>query len=330
MPLVPLLHNMYAMNHILRPLALFASILLAGTLSAQTIIPLQRGQGGIRSKTVDDYKREQHTDKREQSDSLAYVDNLRRAFNALYADSLWQAETLFNEALKLRPTAEGNHIIKYNLGLVDMARGRNVQAVEKLTAVIKDYPNYFDARLARAEANLQLGRAAEAQDDAQQVLDQPELDGITPQLLERARFVRAAARYQLRLFTEAHADLQHIISANPQNTNAQILDALTLQQMGQPKEALNRLNLIVSAHPDMVDALSTRAAVEAELNMPALARADYDRLVELQPNESAYYIERAKMLLRLGEKKAARTDLDKAIKLGVPHGMVQPLLLQAK
>lgn len=330
MPLVPLLHNMYAMNNILRPLALFASIFFAGTLGAQTIIPLQRGQGGIRSKTVDDYKRERHTDKREQSDSLAYVDNLRRAFNALYADSLGQAESLFNEALKLRPTAEGNHIIKYNLGLVDMARGRNVQAVEKLTAVIKDYPNYFDARLARAEANLQLGRAAEAQDDAQQVLDQPELDGITPQLLERARFVRAAARYQLRLFTEAHADLQHIISANPQNTNAQILDALTLQQMGQPKEALNRLNLIVSAHPDMVDALSTRAAVEAELNMPALARADYDRLVELQPNESAYYIERAKMLLRLGEKKAARTDLDKAIKLGVPHGMVQPLLLQAK
>lgn len=330
MPLVLLLHNMYAMNNILRPLALFASIFLAGTLGAQTIIPLQRGQGGIRSKTVDDYKREQHTDKREQSDSLAYVDNLRRAFNALYADSLGQAETLFNEALKLRPAAEGNHIIKYNLGLVDMARGRNVQAVEKFTAVIKDYPNYFDARLARAEANLQLGRAAEAQDDAQQVLDQPELDGITPQLLERARFVRAAARYQLRLFTEAHADLQHIISANPQNTNAQILDALTLQQMGQPKEALNRLNLIVSAHPDMVDALSTRAAVEAELNMPALARADYDRLVELQPNESAYYIERAKMLLRLGEKKAARTDLDKAIKLGVPHGMVQPLLLQAK
>ena len=305
-------------------------MVVASTLQAQTIIPLQRGQGGVRGKTIDDYKREQHTDKREQSDSLAYVDNLRRAFNALYADSLSQAESLFNEALKLRPTAEGNHIIKYNLGLVDMARGQNVQAVEKLTAVIKDYPNYFDARLARAEANLQLGRAAEAQDDAQQVLDQPGLDGITPELLERARFVRAAARYQLRLFTEAHADLQHIVSANPQNTNAQILDALTLQQMGQPKEALNRLNLIVSAHPDMVDALSTRAVVEAELNMPALARADYDRLIELQPNESAYYIERAKMLLQLGEKKAARADLDKAIKLGVPQGMVQPLLLQAK
>lgn len=329
-PLVSLFSYIYMKLNVLRYLALIGSMVVASTLQAQTIIPLQRGQGGVRGKTIDDYKREQHTDKREQSDSLTYVDNLRRAFNALYADSLSQAESLFNEALKLRPTAEGNHIIKYNLGLVDMARGQNVQAVEKLTAVIKDYPNYFDARLARAEANLQLGRAAEAQDDAQQVLDQPGLDGITPELLERARFVRAAARYQLRLFTEAHADLQHIVSANPQNTNAQILDALTLQQMGQPKEALNRLNLIVSAHPDMVDALSTRAAVESELNMPALARADYDRLIELQPNESAYYIERAKMLLQLGEKKAARADLDKAIKLGVPQGMVQPLLLQAK
>lgn len=75
-----------------------------------------------------------------RDDSLLYVDNLRRAFNALHTDSLAQAERLFNEALKLRPTAPGNHIIRYNLGLVDMARGNNVEAIKNLLTLLKPTP----------------------------------------------------------------------------------------------------------------------------------------------------------------------------------------------
>ena len=300
------------------------------TLQAQTIIPLERGKVGERAKNIEDYKNDMKMAERLRDDSLLYVDNLRRAFNALHTDSLAQAERLFNEALKLRPTAPGNHIIRYNLGLVDMARGNNVEAIKKLTDIIKTYPNYFDARLARAEAYLQLGRTNEAIDDAQQLLEKQHLDGMTADIAERARFVRAAARYQLRLYTDAHADLQTIMGDNPQNVNAQVLDALTLQHMGRPKEALNRLNLIVEAHPHHIDAISTRAAVEAELNLTAMARADYDTLIKLQPNESSYYIERAKMLIRLGEKKAARNDLDTAVRMGVPQGMVHLLYQQVR
>ncbi|MDD7079255.1 MAG: tetratricopeptide repeat protein [Prevotella sp.] len=309
---------------------LFCGLTTMLTLQAQTIIPLERGKVGVRAKNIEDYKNDMKMAERLRDDSLLYVDNLRRAFNALHTDSLAQAERLFNEALKLRPTAPGNHIIRYNLGLVDMARGNNVEAIKKLTDIIKTYPNYFDARLARAEAYLQLGRTNEAIDDAQQLLEKQHLDGMTADIAERARFVRAAARYQLRLYTDAHADLQTIMGDNPQNVNAQVLDALTLQHMGRPKEALNRLNLIVEAHPHHIDAISTRAAVEAELNLTAMARADYDTLIKLQPNESSYYIERAKMLIRLGEKKAARNDLDTAVRLGVPQGMVHLLYQQVR
>ena len=95
--------------------------------------------------------------------------------------------------------------------------------------------------------------------------------------------------------------------------------------MGQPNEALNRLNIIVASNPQSIDALTTRAAVLAELGKPALARADYDALIALQPNESAHYIERARMLVRTGDKSGARRDLDRAISLGVPRGVVQSL-----
>ncbi len=310
-------------------LVLFVAFAAVLSLPAQTIVELKRG-GTVRSKTLDDYKQDDNIQLRAQKDSLQYVDNLRRAFNALHRDSLAEAEQLFNDALRLRPTAPGNQVIRYNLGLVDMARGRNAEAVKRLTHIIKEYPNYYDARVARAEANLQLGYASEAAADAQLVLDSHAQDDVSASMFERARFVRAASRYELRLYPDAHADLQTILRDSPQNENAQLLDALCLYQMGQPREALNRLNLIVSANPESIDALSTRANVETSLGMHALARADYDRLLSLQPNESAYYIERAKSLLQLGEKKLARNDLEQAIKLGVPQGMVHPLLQQTR
>lgn len=297
--------------------------------NAQTIIELKKG-GGVRSKTMEDYKNDEKYQKRMADDSIRYVDNLRRAFNALHTDSTSQAETYFKEALKIRPDAPGNHIIKYNLGLLDMTRGRNKEAVATLTEIIGKYPNYNEARMARAEANLQLDHANEALEDAEQVIEKASVLQTPPDVVEKAHFVKAAARFQLHLYPEAHIELQNIIKENPQNINAQILDALTLQQMGQPKEALNRLNLIVSAQPNNVDALTTRANVEFQLGLHALARADYDVLITMFPNESGYYVERAKALLNLGEKKLAQKDLKMAISLGVPQGMVHPLLQQAK
>lgn len=297
--------------------------------SAQTIIELKKG-GSVRGKTVDDYKDDASYILRAQKDSLVYTDHLRRAFNALYADSLNEAEARFKEALRLRPDAPGNHVLRYNLGLIDMARGESAKAVEKFTAVIKDYPVYYDARTARAEANLQAGRLNEAVTDAEFIMSRPSESGITDEMLTRVRFVRGAARYRLRQYPEAHADLQQIIQRAPENENAHILDALTLQQMGQPKEALNRLNLIVAANPKSTDALSARAMVETQLERYALARADYDLLIELNPSESEYYIERARTLISLGEKAAARRDLDKARALGVPRGVVHALYMLTK
>lgn len=306
---------------------LLSALLLAlGTtaLHGQTIIDLKRG-GGVRAKTIDDYKREQQMTERLAGDSVTYVDHLRRAFNALRTDSVDQADRLFKAALKLRPDAPGNYVIHYYLAQIESARGHYDKAIEKFSSLLRDMPDYYDARLGRAEAALQAGKAREAIDDCTLLITPGKLRAVPDDLRRRALFVRAAAQYQLRLFTQTRTDLETLLREEPDNTEAQTLDALTLQKMGQPKEALNRLNLIVAAHPQNVEALTTRAGIEAELEMYALARADYDTLIRLHPTESDYYIERARMLLRLDQKQAARNDLDKAVKLGVPMGVVQAL-----
>ena len=77
------------------------------TLRAQTVIDLKRG-GVVRAKTIDDYREEAKVKERLAADSLAYVDHLTRALNALGRDSLAQAEQLFKEALRVRPEAPSN------------------------------------------------------------------------------------------------------------------------------------------------------------------------------------------------------------------------------
>lgn len=307
---------------------LFLLLLLAlsaSALSAQTIIELKPG-GTVRAKDLDDYKADDPKPvERLREDSLTYVDNLRRGFNALHSDSLREARRLFTEALRLRPTAPGNHIIYYNLALLDIAEGKVREAAESLTEILNHTPDYYDARLARAQANLRLKRSREAIEDARTLIDRSRASDVPQDIVDQARFVRAAARYEARLYPEARTDLESILRDQPENLNALVLHSLTLYRMGQPKEALNRLNLIVSAHPDDVDALATRAEVEAELEMNAPARADYDALIRLEPNEPSHHIGRARMLIRLDEKAAARRDLDKAVALGTPRGVVQAL-----
>lgn len=307
---------------------LFAfAALFFSTASAQTIIELKPG-GRVRSKTADDYRRENGTADKAQADSLLYADNLRRAFTALGTDSLTEAERLFNECLKLRPDGAGNFVLRYNLALIRMARGQMSDAVSLLTQVVEERPDYDEARLKRAEANLQLGRATEALRDAESILSPANDYRTTPDDLPvklKARFVKAAAHYAMRLYAEARTDLVSLLRLEPQNENALVMEALCLHHLGQPKEALNRLNFIVAAHPDNLDALSTRAQVECYLQLFTLAKGDYDLLVEKQPSQAEWLVERARTLISLDEKQAARRDLDKAVSMGMPMGMVQAL-----
>lgn len=298
--------------------------ILPQAVQAQTVIELDRG-GNVRNKTIDDYKEENGMAERLRADSLLYVDHLRRAFNALHTDSLTEAENYFTQALKLRPHAPGNHVVRYNLAQISRARAQYLPALKQLNELIKELPNYYDARLARAEINLELGNAREAVVDAEVLMNNDALKQIDPDLQLKALFVRAAAQYRAHRYVEARADIHRLLQAQPQNVNAQIIEALILQKMGQPKEALNTLNRIVSANPTHEDALLTRAALHLELGMTAPAKADYDQLIALQPKDGYLYVERARTLIKLNDKSGARRDLDKALSLGIPRGMVQAL-----
>lgn len=307
------------------PFLLLLLLPAAATSRAQTVIDLKRG-GGVRAKTLDDYKIEHKTPRELAIDSLAYNDCLTRAFNELHRDSLQLAEAYFERALKLRPEAVGNGVIRHNLGRIAMARGDLRSAIGTFTDLLRDEPHNYDVRLDRAKAYLELNNAQGAASDCDVLMARAE--GVEQK--RELYFLRGAARFQMHLYADARRDLEQVLLLDAGNGNAIVLLALAYERDGQPHEAVNRLNLLLQAQPDNADALLARAGVEARLGQDAAARTDYDAVLRLTPEAADVYVDRARVLIRLGLKGAARKDLETARSMGIPTAALQHLYQQTK
>lgn len=310
------------MPRILYLLVLTAVLALPGR--AQTVIDLK--SGGVRAKTIDDYREESGIRERQRRDSLAYIDHLTRALNALYADSTAEAERRFHLALKARPEAPGNHIVHYYLGQIALTRNDRREAYDRFSAALKQNPAAHDARYGRAVCLYEGGNLQAALSDCEALL----ADTLPDDLHVRALFLRSAVHTRNRQPTAARRDLEEILRKEPGNESAGLLLACLFEDLGQPNEALNRLNLFLAAHPQNYDALMARAGVEERLSMDEPARSDYDKAIRLRPKEASAYVSRARVLLRLGMKAAARKDLDAAVQLGFPRPALNDLYKELK
>ena len=301
------------------------ALCLATLMQAQTVIDLK--DGAIRAKTTEDYKEELGIKARAKADSLAYVDHMRRALNALHEDSLDKAALLLQKALKTRPEAPGNYLVHEKLGEIRLAQGRYREAVDHFAETLKQKPDSPNARYGRAVCYYETGSLKAAEDDCNALVDE---EKATTPLGRQYRFLRAAIHTKNKYPEKARQDLEDILRADPDNQSAILLLAGILEETGQPKKALEQLNLFVDSHPQNTDGLAARAALLNRMEQYYLAEADYDTLIRLQVDNPSLYILRARVKLKLNKHEAAQTDLEKAVKLGVPRGEITALLREAR
>ena len=301
------------------------ALCLATLMQAQTVIDLK--DGAIRAKTTEDYKEELGIKARAKADSLAYVDHMRRALNALHEDSLDKAALLLQKALKTRPEAPGNYLVHEKLGEIRLAQGRYREAVDHFAETLKQKPDSPNARYGRAVCYYETGSLKAAEDDCNALVDE---EKATTPLGRQYRFLRAAIHTKNKYPEKARQDLEDILRADPDNQSAILLLAGILEETGQPKKALEQLNLFVDSHPQNTDGLAARAALLNRMEQYYPAEADYDTLIRLQADNPSLYILRARVKLKLNKHEAAQTDLEKAVKLGVPRGEITALLREAR
>lgn len=124
-------------------------------VSAQTVIDLHTGK--ISGKTRDDYNVKTREAWQLREDSIQYNDCVTRAFNFLHADSLQAAQSLFEKALKLRPDAPGNVVVRHNIGRIFMARKQWKDGISMLSRVLADQSSNVEVREDRATCYVQAG-----------------------------------------------------------------------------------------------------------------------------------------------------------------------------
>lgn len=289
---------------------------------AQLVVDLQKGGATVRSKTIRDYDVE-HKDLRQQrEDSLAYIDNLRRAFTALHEDSLRLARKHFETALKLRPDAPANFVLHHNLGRIALAEGNYNEALLTFTKILRDRPNDMEVRYDRATTYLEMNNPKAAIEDADVLLRAASTDSVR----RLVHFLRGAAEMRIRLHGEARKDFEEVLRLDPDNENALLLLVMTLQQDGRPREARQRLDTYVAAHPADLDARFVHAGLCMQGEDYEAAVKDLDVILAAQPKNAECYVMRAVALRKLGHKAESRKDVDAAVALGVPRSEIKKRL----
>lgn len=275
---------------------LFAAFFLPTlVLSAQTVIDLHRG-GTIRSKTLSDYDRQQRGNAEQaRQDSLAYIDCLTRAFNALSRGALDDAESLLSRALDLRPDAPSNYVVRHNLGKIAMARGHWDAAERLLAAALNAQPRHTALRLDHAKACYEAGHLPRCMDDTALLIDFLCTDSTTEDALTEALMLRAACHDRTGRKDLAVNDLRRILNSHPADTTAALLLAITEAERHELSERYD-------------------AAADA-----------YTTAIALTPRDGTLYAARARCYAKRRQRGLARKDLETARDCGLSLGELQPI-----
>lgn len=238
-----------------------------------------------------------------------YKEYVRRALEAIAADSTVEAEKLFRQAMKAEPAQRSNAMIYYQIARLQEHRGKPKKALESYTMGLNVAPHVLPLRLARARLYMEMGNEDKALVDYSDVLDW-KTDN------QEALFMRAYIYTGKRLYKKARADYEALIKLNPAHEEARIGLVLLNEKDNRPREAMDQINAMVAAAPDHAVLYAIRAGLEQTRKLYEAAEADFTKAIELDPNNIDYLLNRAAFYIETQREKEARADLDKALELG--------------
>ena len=255
--------------------------------------------------------------------SQTYDGLIARAMSAVEKDSLYQAETLFKEALKKEPANLRNALLFSNLGTIQRRMGKNKEALESYSLALNLTPYSKTMLLNRASLYLEMDYLDKAYVDYCNVID---LDAKNQEALQ----FRAYIYMRRREYQEAKNDYQRLLEVVPGDKTARIGMAMVNQKLQRYRESLEEFNRLIVDYPKDVSLLKARAELEVEMNTLELALLDLESAVKLAPNDAEIFVMCGDIYMAQGRKREAYRAFEKAIELGVPRPELQDRLKASK
>lgn len=258
-----------------------------------------------------------------QLSAQTYDELITRAMDAVEKDSLYQAEQLFKEALRLEPSNMRNALLFSNLGTIQRRMGKNDDAVESYSLALNLTPYSVTMLLNRASLYLEMDYLDKAYVDYCNVID---LDDKNQEAL---RF-RAYIYMRRRQYQDARNDYQRLLEVIPGEKTARIGMAMANQKLNRHRESLEEFNRLIVDYPKDASLLKARAELEIVMNSLEMALLDLEHAAKLDPNDADIYIMCGEIYLAQGKKREAYAVFEKAIELGVPRPLLEDRLKESK
>ena len=253
----------------------------------------------------------------------SYDDLITRAMDAVEKDSLYQAENLFKQALKLEPSNMRNALLFSNLGTVQRRMGKNKEALESYSLALNLTPYSVTMLLNRGSLYLDMDHLDKAYLDYCNVID---LDAKNVEALQ----FRAYIYMRRRQYQDAKNDFQRLLENAPDHKTARIGMAMVNQKLQHYRESLEELNRLVVDYPKDASLLKARAELEIEMNSLEMALLDLESAAKLDPDDAEIYVMCGEIYLAQERKREAYRAFEKAIELGVPRPQLEDRLKASK
>ena len=245
----------------------------------------------------------------EEEERESYDSLVRQGMDALSADSLLQADSLFRQAMQQEPTHQGNHILFRYLGRIKERQGHNQEALDLYTSGLNLSPKDMELRLDRAALLYRMGNQARAASDYSDVLD------LQPENMEALQ-MRAHIYAGMHDYKRARADYETILTIEPLDEKAYIGLILVNDRSGRPREAMEQINALIAVYTRHAVVYAIRGGMEQHRRLYEQALADLTQAIEMEPENADFYVSRATLYLEMKKRKLARHDTQMAIKYG--------------
>lgn len=229
----------------------------------------------------------------------------KQGFESHRRGALAEAESLYRQALLLAPA---DFTARQLLGVLLAQQGRNVEALEEISAALKANPDSPPALFNQGNVLDALGRpeAALASFDRALALrpDYPEV------LTSRGKVLRALGRIE-----DALVSFDRALAVKPDFAEALNNRGNVLSDLERPAEALASFDKAITLQPSHAALHGNRGLALLALNRPEEALASFDRAIALQPGLADAHIHRGNALRDLQRPGDALQSYDNAIRL---------------
>jgi tetratricopeptide (TPR) repeat protein len=212
------------------------------------------------------------------------------------------AQGRYTAAISELKNAPANEVLQLNLAVAYSKNGNTDEALQTLSAIVKEHPSYAKAHMDLGIVYTQQKRFGEASQEFEEALRLDPTD-------DEARLSYVKALCAIAQFEKAAPVIKDYLKHHPHDFEALYFDGVVERGVGNYADAEKVFRQAVALNPKHAEARYHLGFVLARQGKLAEARAELEMALALDPSSSEARFQLASVLRALGQPDQAREEL---------------------